>query len=201
MASAHFASPHQVRAVPLSPLALRLVFPVLPSRSSLLRHEVDRQRGTLRPFSNGPFPNPAGLFPSTVALQNSCLVEQRSCGPSRPTSVTETSSCDPSPCLCLSHRPRRSVTSATTPVTLYPYTSRWLGQPQVTSKNLSSCSRCPLRRFPFLTGRLRQKLWQEVVAFPPTSNTGDSTVSNAQRLKMHSESADAAGMRALRRKD
>ena len=49
--------------------------------------------------------------------------------------------------------------------------------PQVASKNLSSCSRCPLRLFPFLTGRLRQKLWQEVVAFPPTSNTGDSTVS------------------------
>ena len=69
------------------------------------------------------------------------------------------------------------MTSATTLVTLYPYTSRWLGQPQVASKNLSSCSRCPLRRFPFLTGRLRQKLWQEVVAFPPTSNTGDSTVS------------------------
>jgi hypothetical protein len=29
LASPHFASPHQVRAVPLSPLALRLAFPVL----------------------------------------------------------------------------------------------------------------------------------------------------------------------------
>ena len=102
---------------------------------------------------------------------------QRSYGPSRPTSVAETSSWGPSPCLCLSHRPRRSVTSATTPVTLYPYRSRGLGQPQVASKNLSSCSRCPLRRFPFRTGRLRQKLWQEIVAFPPMSNTGASTVS------------------------
>jgi hypothetical protein len=69
------------------------------------------------------------------------------------------------------------VTSATTPVTLYPYRSRGLGQPQVASKNLRSCSRCPLRLFPFLTGRLRQKLWQEIVAFPPMSNTGASTVS------------------------
>ena len=69
------------------------------------------------------------------------------------------------------------MTSATTPVPLYPYTSRWLGQPQVASKNLSSCSRCPLRRFPFLTGRLRQKLCQGIVATPPISNTGASTVS------------------------
>ncbi len=81
------------------------------------------------------------------------------------------------PCLCLSHRPRRSVTSATTLVTLYPYSSRRLGQPQVASKNLSSCSRCPLRRFPFHTGRLRQKLCRKIVAFPTMSNTGDSTVS------------------------
>src|SRR5947209_20619527 len=29
LASAHFASPHQVQAVPLSPLALRLAFPAL----------------------------------------------------------------------------------------------------------------------------------------------------------------------------
>ena len=69
------------------------------------------------------------------------------------------------------------MTSATTPVTLYPYRSRGLGQPQVASKNLSSCSRCPLRRFPFRTGRLRQKLCKEIVAFPTMSNTGASTVS------------------------
>ena len=31
--------------------------------------------------------------------------------------------------------------------------------------------------FPFPTGRLRRKLWQEVVAFPPTSNTGAHTIS------------------------
>ncbi|EFH86517.1 hypothetical protein Krac_7817 [Ktedonobacter racemifer DSM 44963] len=69
------------------------------------------------------------------------------------------------------------MTSATTSVPLYPYTSRWLGQPQVASKNLSSCSRCPLRLFPFLTGRLRRKLCREIVPFPATSNTGASTVS------------------------
>src|SRR6266436_4883294 len=106
-----------------------------------------------------------------------CPFAPRSCGPSRPTSVSQTSSCDPSPCLCLSHRPRRSVTSATTLVTLYPYTSRWLGQPQVASKNLSSCSRCPLRRFPLREGRFRRKLCQEIVPFPTTSSAGDSTVS------------------------
>jgi len=69
------------------------------------------------------------------------------------------------------------VTSATTSVPLYPYTSRWLGQPQVASKNLSSCSRCPLRLFPFRTGRLRQKLCREVVPFSAMSNTGDSPFS------------------------
>src|SRR5947209_19250658 len=84
---------------------------------------------------------------------------------------------DPSPCLCLSHRPRRTVTSATTLVTLYPYSSRRLGQPQVASKNLRSCSRCSLRLFPFRTGRFRQKLCREVVAFPTMSNTGDSPFS------------------------
>ena len=40
LASPHCASPHQVRAVPLSPFALRLAFPAPPSRSSLLRREV-----------------------------------------------------------------------------------------------------------------------------------------------------------------
>src|SRR5947209_14883992 len=34
-----------------------------------------------------------------------------------------------------------------------------------------------LRRFPFRSGRLRQKLCKEIVAFPTMSNTGDSTVS------------------------
>src|SRR5947209_513655 len=37
LASAHFASPHQVQAVPLSPLALRLAFPALPAG----RHSCD----------------------------------------------------------------------------------------------------------------------------------------------------------------
>jgi hypothetical protein len=84
---------------------------------------------------------------------------------------------DPSPCLCLSHRPRRGVTSATTLVPLYPYLSRGLGQPQVASKILRSCSRRPLRLFPLREGRLRRKLCREIVPFPTTSNTGVSTVS------------------------
>jgi len=39
-------------------------------------HEVGRQRGTAlrQPFFNGPFPNPAGHFHGTVALQNSLSV-------------------------------------------------------------------------------------------------------------------------------
>ncbi len=122
-----------------------------------------------------------GHFHGIIALQRPVSFQHHSYQdhltyPCQPWSLS-VASCDPSPCLCLSHRPRRSVTSATTLVTLYPYLSRGLGQPQVASKNLSSCSRCPLRRFPFLTGRLRQKLWQEIVAFPPTSNTGSSPFS------------------------
>ena len=56
-------------------------------------------------------------------------------------------------------------------------TSRCASRGQVASKNLSSCSRCPLRRFPLLEGRLRQKLCRKIVAFPTMSNTGVSTVS------------------------
>jgi hypothetical protein len=131
----------------------------------------------LSPNPPAPSRTQRATFMALELSRTPCLGARRSSGSSKPTSVSETSSWDPSPCLCLSHRPRRSVTSATTLVPLYPYISRWLGQPQVASRSLSSCSRCPLRLFPFPTGRLRRKLWQEGVAFPPTSNTGAHTVS------------------------
>src|SRR5260370_32663612 len=45
------------------------------------------------------------------------------------------------------------------------------------AKSLASCFRCPLRRFPFLTGWSQRELYQKVVAFSATLSTGGSTVS------------------------
>jgi hypothetical protein len=59
----------------------------------------------LSPFPTASSRTRRAPFIAAWLSRTPCLVEQRSGGPSRPTSAAETSSCAPSPCLCLSRHP------------------------------------------------------------------------------------------------